>query len=82
MDMWSVGCIFAELLLMKPVWRGRSEIEELNLIFKDLGTPSERIWPGLSDLPLWKRLTFAECPYNRYYCHPYPPNSHMLVGNC
>ena len=33
-DLWSVGCIFGELLLMKPLWQGRSEIELLNLIFK------------------------------------------------
>lgn len=64
MDLWSVGCIFAELLLMKPLWRGRHEMEELQMIFKDLGTPSERIWPGLSELPIWKQLKFAEYPYN------------------
>ena len=33
-DMWSVGVIFAELLLMKPLWPGKTEIDELNKIFK------------------------------------------------
>ena len=33
-DMWSVGCIFAELLMMKALWPGRTEVDELNRIFK------------------------------------------------
>ena len=33
-DMWSVGCIFAEFLLQKPLFRGKSEIDQLNQIFK------------------------------------------------
>lgn len=32
--MWSVGCIFAELLKRKPLFPGKSEIDELNMIFK------------------------------------------------
>ena len=33
-DMWSVGCIFAELITRKPLFPGKSEIDELNRIFK------------------------------------------------
>ena len=33
-DMWSVGCIFAEFLMKKPLFPGKSEIDELNRIFK------------------------------------------------
>lgn len=33
-DMWSVGCIFAEMLLGQPVFRGYSEVEQLLHIFK------------------------------------------------
>jgi len=32
--MWSVGCIFAEFLMKKPLFPGKSEIDELNRIFK------------------------------------------------
>ncbi|XP_054714916.1 cyclin-dependent kinase 11B-like isoform X2 [Uloborus diversus] len=63
-DLWSVGCIFGELLTMKPLFPGKSEIDQLNRIFKDLGTPSEKIWPGYSELPLVKKVTFTEYPYN------------------
>ncbi|XP_042865958.1 cyclin-dependent kinase 11B-like isoform X3 [Penaeus japonicus] len=63
-DVWSVGCIFGELLGMEPMFPGKSEIDQLNKIFKDLGTPSEKIWPGYSQLPLVKKTQFADYPYN------------------
>ncbi|XP_030758979.1 serine/threonine-protein kinase PITSLRE isoform X2 [Sitophilus oryzae] len=61
-DMWSVGCIFAELLLMNPVFPGKSDVDQLNRIFKDLGTPSESIWPGFNELPAVKKMKFNEYP--------------------
>lgn len=33
-DVWSVGCIFAELLLMNALFPGKAEVAQLNLIFK------------------------------------------------
>ena len=50
-DMWSVGCIFAELLKRVPYFPGQSDIEQLSRIFTALGTPTESTWPGISDLP-------------------------------
>lgn len=86
-DMWSVGCIFAELLTRKPLFPGKSDLDELNRIFKvcvqsctrvavkcsvqyavilqELGTPNEKIWPGVSKLPGMKKCSFAEHPYNQ-----------------
>ncbi|EPE25372.1 Protein kinase-like (PK-like) [Glarea lozoyensis ATCC 20868] len=48
-DMWSVGCIFAEMCTKKPLFPGDSEIDEIFKIFKLLGTPTENEWPGVSD---------------------------------
>ena len=45
-DIWSVGCIFAELLTQKALFPAKTEIESLNKIFQMLGTPNERIWEG------------------------------------
>ncbi|XP_066253796.1 serine/threonine-protein kinase PITSLRE isoform X2 [Euwallacea similis] len=61
-DMWSVGCIFAELLLMNAVFPGKTEVDQLNRIFKDLGTPSERIWPGFNNLPAVRKMKFHDYP--------------------
>lgn len=64
-DMWSCGCIFAEFLTLKPIFPGRGDLDQLNRIFKTLGTPSDKIWPGYSSLPAHKRLSFANFPYNQ-----------------
>lgn len=60
-DLWSVGCIFAEMATKRPLFPGDSEIDELYKIFRLMGTPNEQIWPGVSRLPdyhavfpLWK----------------------------
>jgi cyclin-dependent kinase len=53
-DMWSVGCIFAEMCTRKPLFPGDSEIDEIFKIFRILGTPSEADWPGVTSLPDFK----------------------------
>ncbi|XP_063931842.1 cyclin-dependent kinase 11B-like isoform X2 [Zophobas morio] len=57
-DMWSVGCIFAEFLLMNPLFPGKSEVEQLNRMFKCLGSPTEKIWPGFNKLPVVQKTKF------------------------
>ncbi|XP_030024358.2 LOW QUALITY PROTEIN: cyclin-dependent kinase 11A [Manduca sexta] len=61
-DIWSVGCIFAEFITMNPLFPGKSEVDQLNRIFKDMGTPSELIWPGYNELPAVQKMTFADHP--------------------
>jgi len=41
MDVWSIGCIMAELIGRRPIFRGENYIEQMKLIFKQLGTPSD-----------------------------------------
>ncbi|KAI9666021.1 MAG: Cyclin-dependent kinase catalytic subunit [Bathelium mastoideum] len=53
-DMWSVGCIFAEMCTRKPLFPGDSEIDEIFKIFRTLGTPSEEDWPGVTSFPDFK----------------------------
>jgi serine/threonine protein kinase len=60
LDMWSVGCIFGELLIKMPLFAGDSEFDQLMKIFRVLGTPNEHSLPGCnrfpdynSDFPLW-----------------------------
>ena len=36
-DVWSAGCVFGELLSQKPLFPGKSEIDQINKIFKELG---------------------------------------------
>ena len=50
-DLWSVGCIFAELLTRVPYFPGETDIAQLSKVFTVLGTPTEESWPGVSSLP-------------------------------
>lgn len=50
-DIWSVGCIFAEMANGGPLFAGTSEADQLDRIFRLLGTPSVEIYPAIVDLP-------------------------------
>ncbi|CAL1530848.1 unnamed protein product [Lymnaea stagnalis] len=53
-DIWSIGCIFAEMVTRRPLFHGDSEIDQLFRIFRTLTTPTEETWPGVSQLPDFK----------------------------
>lgn len=42
-DVWSVGCILAELIIRKPLLPAGSEEEQLNMITKLLGNPTSKL---------------------------------------
>ncbi|CAK9808888.1 Cyclin-dependent kinase 20 [Anthophora quadrimaculata] len=61
-DMWSVGCILGELLNKSPLFPGETDIEQLAIVLKYLGTPTSETWPDLSILPDYNKITF---PYHK-----------------
>ncbi|KAF9389834.1 negative regulator of the PHO system [Podila verticillata] len=63
-DIWSAGCIMAEMYLGKPLFAGSNNQDELMKIFKVMGTPTEDTWPGVSKLSEYRK----DFPY-------YPPKS-------
>ncbi|TDH66992.1 hypothetical protein CCR75_009492 [Bremia lactucae] len=49
---WAVGCIFAEMLLLKPLFSGRGELDQIDQIFELFGAPNENNTPGVdNDVP-------------------------------
>lgn len=70
-DVWSIGCIFAEIVNKRPLFQGDSEIDQLfkifrfvvgcycegcccDLLHRTLGTPTNQVWPGVTDLTDYK----------------------------
>ncbi|KAG8099464.1 hypothetical protein GUJ93_ZPchr0013g36728 [Zizania palustris] len=60
-DLWSVGCVFAELFRGKPILQGRTEVEQLHKIFKLCGSPTDEYWKK-SKLP-HATIFKPHCPY-------------------
>ncbi|OQS02990.1 cyclin-dependent kinase [Thraustotheca clavata] len=50
-DMWSVGCVFVELYIGRPLFAGRNEMEQIRRIFEVCGTPTNTNWPDHQILP-------------------------------
>lgn len=60
-DMWSVGCIFAELLLKQPLLQGKTETEQIDMIFRMFGTPTDDVWPE------WRTYKYSRnIQFNKY----------------
>jgi mitogen-activated protein kinase 7 len=66
-DVWSVGCILAELLGGKPFFKGRDYVDQLNQILHYLGTPNEetlsrigspRAQDYVRNLPRMQKISF------------------------
>mmetsp|Transcript_5310 Transcript_5310/g.7937 ORF Transcript_5310/g.7937 Transcript_5310/m.7937 type:complete len:296 (-) Transcript_5310:160-1047(-) len=59
-DIWSVGCIFAEMCNGRPLFSGTSEADQLDKIFRLLGTVTE--YPGIEDLPEYSPDVLPQYP--------------------
>ncbi|GAB2266249.1 hypothetical protein Dimus_001270 [Dionaea muscipula] len=79
-DLWSAGCILAELLAGKPIMPGRTEVEQLHRIFKLCGSPSEEYWKK-SKLPhatMFKPQQAYKCCIRETF-KDFPPSSLPLI---
>ncbi|XP_035512234.1 cyclin-dependent kinase 17-like isoform X2 [Morone saxatilis] len=64
-DMWGVGCIFYEMITGRPLFPGSTVEDELHLIFRILGTPTEETWSGITTSEEFKTYNFP-----RYQAEP------------
>ena len=61
-DVWSIGCVFSELLNGVPLFNGRTDNEQVEKIFEKCGIPNEESWKGVTKLKYWKE----RCPNANY----------------
>lgn len=71
-DIWSIGCIFAEMVNGTPLFTGTTEESQLETIFRLLGTPNDLTYPGISELPEWR---------TDFRVHAAPANLEAYVTN-
>lgn len=72
-DIWSIGCIFAEMVNGSPIFTGNSDESQLDTIFRHLGKVSEANFPTVTELPEWDSLAKNIPEY------PTPPDLQSLV---
>ncbi|KAH9911142.1 kinase-like protein [Epithele typhae] len=75
-DIWAVACVLAELASLRPIFKGEEakldskknvpfQKDQLLKIFEILGTPSERDWPKVKDLPEYHNMRRLDHYNNR-----------------
>ncbi|KAK1351421.1 putative serine/threonine-protein kinase [Heracleum sosnowskyi] len=79
-DLWSVGCVFAELFTGKPLLKGKTEGEQLHKIFKLCGTPPDEYWKRFKHpLPaMFKPRHHYECMLAQR-CNEFPKTAVSLI---
>ena len=55
-DIWSMGCIFYELLTLESLFPGTNELDQIKTICRVLSTPNETVWPGIKNMPLLRAI--------------------------
>ncbi|TPX31587.1 hypothetical protein SmJEL517_g05090 [Synchytrium microbalum] len=83
-DMWAAGCIFAELIRATALMPGATEKEQVLLLCKTLGTPSEKIWMDFPNLPLAKSFPLYQQDHSdllRIF-HTSSPETRSLIKAC
>ncbi|KAG7505570.1 cyclin-dependent kinase 6-like [Solea senegalensis] len=79
-DMWSAGCIFAELFLLRPLFQAFTEVQQLQKIFEFIGFPGEEDWP--TDSPFSYSFSWGPKVSRNMPLHIVGPEENDLLAKC
>uniref|UniRef100_A0A182FAK0 Cyclin-dependent kinase 20 n=1 Tax=Anopheles albimanus TaxID=7167 RepID=A0A182FAK0_ANOAL len=65
-DLWASGVVFAEMLRGLPLFAGATDIEQLALVVRTLGTPNPKDWPEVRSLPDYNKIRFPSARGERW----------------
>ncbi|EPZ36165.1 Protein kinase, catalytic domain-containing protein [Rozella allomycis CSF55] len=80
-DIWAIGCIFAEMLNSGPLFPGQNDIDQIICIHRILGSPSINTWPELEYFPDYQKIEFQSepgIPLERIFCDSSPFSIDLL----
>ncbi|KER23439.1 hypothetical protein T265_08660 [Opisthorchis viverrini] len=77
-DTWSFGCILYEMITGEVLFPGDSEIDELFLVFRMFGTPTEQTWKGVSKMPDYKEV-FPKFKATGFQKCRIPPDAKIML---
>lgn len=78
-DLWSAGCLFAEMFVGKPILSGRTEVEQLHRIFKLSGSPSEEYWKKMKPSTMFGQPEQYKPSFHETFSDILPPSSFKLL---
>lgn len=79
-DIWSVGCIFAEMLIGEPIFKGDNSMGQLIEIMKVLGTPSRTQLKSLTNKEDVRIPQLQPKPWNEVFRNHVPPEAYDLCA--
>lgn len=59
-DVWSAGVVIGELFALRPLFPGINDIDQMFRVFQVLGSPTPDVWPGVSELPDYNKVSFPD----------------------
>ncbi|CAK7212700.1 cyclin-dependent protein kinase [Sporothrix curviconia] len=86
-DMWAIGCIFAELLSLRPIFKGEEakmdskktvpfQRNQMQKIVDIMGLPTKERWPLLAHMPEYQQLTTLQAPMTSHHHHHHQQHGH------
>jgi cyclin-dependent kinase len=59
-DIWSIGCIFAEMVNGSPLFKGKNEEQQLDHIYRVVGSPNPEVWEDVTELQFYTKFQLKE----------------------